>query len=206
MTQGGRSLQGARVMRMCTAALTESEVSAARRYLSHQPERDVLGNSPILVSNRWKISVAPPGRGLGRIVDLKREELLTVSRRRVAAGAAEPEVGWNTERRSRRHSAGSTRPNFSESRTANGTASAGDLGTRPCRTRARPDCGCPFPSSQRVTSPAWLLARLLKHFGRFSARAKYRTADVVRLQSSPVLACPGFLLAFAHSRIPSVNP
>jgi putative heme iron utilization protein len=72
----GDPLQGARVMLMGKAAVTE-EAAARRRYLARQPEAEMFAGFADFAFYQIELSGAHLVAGFGRIVDLKREDLLT---------------------------------------------------------------------------------------------------------------------------------
>ena len=87
----GDPLQGARVMLMGAAAKTES-ADARRRYLSYQPEAEMFAGFGDFAFYEVRLKGAHLVAGFGRIVDLKREDLLTDLTGAEALVAAEPEV------------------------------------------------------------------------------------------------------------------
>ena len=87
----GDPLQGARVMLMGAAAKTES-ADARRRYLSFQPEAEMFAGFGDFAFYEVRLKGAHLVAGFGRIVDLKREDLLTDLTGAEALVAAEPEV------------------------------------------------------------------------------------------------------------------
>jgi putative heme iron utilization protein len=87
----GDPLQGARVMLMGTAERTDSE-DARRRYLTQQPEAEMFAGFSDFGFYELKLSGAHLVAGFGRIVDIKREDLLTDLAGAEALVAAEPEV------------------------------------------------------------------------------------------------------------------
>src|SRR5499425_2964962 len=87
----GDPLQGARVMLMGSAALTQSE-DARRRYLARQPEAEAFAGFGDFAFYEIKLKGAHLVAGFGRIVDLKPADLLTDLAGAEALLAAEPEV------------------------------------------------------------------------------------------------------------------
>jgi putative heme iron utilization protein len=87
----GDPLQGARVMLMGAAARTES-ADARRRYLAFQPEAEMFAGFGDFAFYEVRLKGAHLVAGFGRIVDLKREDLLTDLAGAEALVAAEPEV------------------------------------------------------------------------------------------------------------------
>jgi putative heme iron utilization protein len=72
----GDPLQGARVMLMGTAVMTES-ADARRRYLSYQPEAEMFAGFADFAFYELKLKGAHLVAGFGRIVDLAPQDLLT---------------------------------------------------------------------------------------------------------------------------------
>jgi len=87
----GDPLQGARVMLMGRAALTD-DPDARRRYLARQPEAEMFAGFGDFAFYKIKLSGAHLVAGFGRIVDLKPADLLTDLSDADAMVAAEPEV------------------------------------------------------------------------------------------------------------------
>jgi putative heme iron utilization protein len=74
--KAGDPLQSARVMLMGTAAVTEDK-NARRRYLARQPEAEAFADFGDFAFYEMKLKGAHLVAGFGRIVDLKRADLLT---------------------------------------------------------------------------------------------------------------------------------
>src|SRR5262249_37493216 len=72
----GDPLQGARVMLMGTAAVTEDH-NARRRYLARQPEAEAFAGFGDFAFYQITLKSAHLVAGFGRIVDLKSVDLLT---------------------------------------------------------------------------------------------------------------------------------
>jgi putative heme iron utilization protein len=87
----GDPLQGARVMLMGRAAVTE-DPEARRRYLARQPEAEMFAGFGDFAIYKIELSGAHLVAGFGRIVDLKPADLLTDLSDADAMVAAEPEV------------------------------------------------------------------------------------------------------------------
>ena len=87
----GDPLQGARVMLLGKAVLTESD-AARRRYLAYQPEAEMFAGFGDFAFYEVKLKGAHLVAGFGRIVDLKPADLLTDLSGAEALVAAEPEV------------------------------------------------------------------------------------------------------------------
>jgi putative heme iron utilization protein len=87
----GDPLQGARVMLMGTAAMTES-ADARRRYLVRQPEAEAFAGFGDFAFYEFKLKGAHLVAGFGRIVDLKPADILTDLSGAETLLDAEPEV------------------------------------------------------------------------------------------------------------------
>ena len=87
----GDPLQGARVMLMGKAVLTESD-DARRRYLAHQPEAEMFAGFADFGFYEVTLSGAHLVAGFGRIVDLRPADLLTDLSGAEALVSAEPDV------------------------------------------------------------------------------------------------------------------
>jgi putative heme iron utilization protein len=87
----GDPLQGARVMLMGTAAVTE-DPDARRRYLDRQPEAEMFAGFGDFAFYRLTLKGAHLVAGFGRIVDLKPGDILTEIGDAGELVAAEPEI------------------------------------------------------------------------------------------------------------------
>jgi len=87
----GDPLEGARVMTMGTAAVTDAE-EARRRYLERQPEAAAFADFGDFAFYRISLTAAHLVAGFGRIVDLKPSEILIDLTGAEALVAAEPDV------------------------------------------------------------------------------------------------------------------
>lgn len=87
----GDPLQGARVMLMGKAAVTE-DPEARRRYLARQPEAEMFAGFGDFAFYKIELAGAHLVAGFGRIVDLKPADLLTDLADADTMVAAEPEV------------------------------------------------------------------------------------------------------------------
>jgi heme iron utilization protein len=87
----GDPLQGARVMLMGTAAMTE-DPDARRRYLDRQPEAEMFAGFADFAFYRLMLKGAHLVAGFGRIVDLKPTDILTEIGDAGELVAAEPEI------------------------------------------------------------------------------------------------------------------
>jgi putative heme iron utilization protein len=87
----GDPLEGARVMLMGRAAVTE-DLQARRRYLARQPEAEMFAGFGDFSFYKVELSGAHLVAGFGRIVDLKPADLLTDLSEADTMVAAEPEV------------------------------------------------------------------------------------------------------------------
>jgi heme iron utilization protein len=87
----GDPLQGARVMLMGTAAVTE-DPDARRRYLDRQPEAEMFVGFADFAFYRLMLKGAHLVAGFGRIVDLKPSDILTEIGDAGELVAAEPEI------------------------------------------------------------------------------------------------------------------
>ena len=86
----GDPLEGARVMLMGTAAVTE-DPAARRRYLARQPEAEMFAGFGDFAFYRVALKGAHFVGGFGRIVDLRREDIV------LDLAGAEPLVGAEPE-------------------------------------------------------------------------------------------------------------
>jgi putative heme iron utilization protein len=87
----GDPLQGARIMLMGTAAVTE-DPDARRRYLDRQPEAEMFAGFGDFAFYRLMLKGAHLVAGFGRIVDLKPGDILTEIGDAGELVAAEPEI------------------------------------------------------------------------------------------------------------------
>lgn len=87
----GDPLEGARVMLMGTAAVTDDE-DVRRRYLDRQPEAEMFAGFADFAFYRIGLKAAHLVAGFGRIVDLKPEDVLTPVEDAAELIAAEPEI------------------------------------------------------------------------------------------------------------------
>jgi heme oxygenase (biliverdin-IX-beta and delta-forming) len=87
----GDPLEGARIMSMGTAAVTEAP-EARRRYLERQPEAAAFADFGDFAFYRITLTAAHLVAGFGRIVDLKPTDILLDLTGADALVAAEPEV------------------------------------------------------------------------------------------------------------------
>ncbi len=87
----GDPLQGARVMLMGTAAVTD-DPQARRRYLARQPEAEMFAGFADFAFYRVALERAHLVAGFGRIVDLKPQDVLTETGDADELVAAEPDV------------------------------------------------------------------------------------------------------------------
>jgi heme iron utilization protein len=87
----GDPLQGARVMLMGTAAVTE-DPDARRRYLDRQPEAEMFAGFADFAFYRLMLKSAHLVAGFGRIVDLNPSDILTEIGDAGELVAAEPEI------------------------------------------------------------------------------------------------------------------
>jgi putative heme iron utilization protein len=87
----GDPLQGARVMLMGTAAVTD-DPQARRRYLARQPEAEMFADFADFAFYRIALEGAHLVAGFGRIVDLGPRDVLTETGDAGELVAAEPEV------------------------------------------------------------------------------------------------------------------
>ena len=87
----GDPLQGARVMLMGTAAVTD-DPQARRRYLARQPEAEMLAGFADFAFYRVALERAHLVAGFGRIVDLKPQDVLTETGDADELIASEPDV------------------------------------------------------------------------------------------------------------------
>ena len=89
--KAGDPLEGARVMLMGTAAVTE-EADARRRYLDRQPEAEMFAGFADFAFYRVALKAAHLVAGFGRIVDLKPQDILTETGDASELVAAEPDI------------------------------------------------------------------------------------------------------------------
>jgi heme iron utilization protein len=87
----GDPLQGARVMLMGTAAVSE-DPDVRRRYLDRQPEAEMFAGFADFAFYRVVLKAAHLVAGFGRIVDLKPQDILTETSDAAELVAAEPEI------------------------------------------------------------------------------------------------------------------
>jgi heme oxygenase (biliverdin-IX-beta and delta-forming) len=87
----GDPLQGARVMLIGTAAVTD-DPQARQRYLTRQPEAEMFAGFADFAFYRIALKGAHLVAGFGRIVDLKPEDILTETGDAGELIAAEPDV------------------------------------------------------------------------------------------------------------------
>jgi heme oxygenase (biliverdin-IX-beta and delta-forming) len=87
----GDPLQGARVMLMGTAAVTD-DTDARRRYLDRQPEAEMFVGFADFAFYRVALKGAHLVAGFGRIVDLKPDDILTPTDDAADLVAAEPDI------------------------------------------------------------------------------------------------------------------
>jgi putative heme iron utilization protein len=87
----GDPLQGARVMLMGKAVVTE-DAAARRRYLARQPEAEMFADFPDFAFYEIRLSGAHLVAGFGRIVDLTPAQILTGLGGAETLVEAEPEV------------------------------------------------------------------------------------------------------------------
>jgi heme oxygenase (biliverdin-IX-beta and delta-forming) len=87
----GDPLQGARVMLMGTAEVTDDE-AVRRRYLARQPEAEMFAGFADFAFYRINLKGAHLVAGFGRIVDLKPQDLLTQVDDATELVAAEPGI------------------------------------------------------------------------------------------------------------------
>jgi len=87
----GDPLQGARVMLMGTAAVTE-EPDVRRRYLDRQPEAEMFAGFAAFAFYRVALKAAHLVAGFGRIVDLKPQDILTETGDAAELVAAEHDI------------------------------------------------------------------------------------------------------------------
>ena len=89
--KAGDPLEGARVMLMGTAAVTE-DADARRRYLDRQPEAEMFAGFADFAFYRLALKSAHLVAGFGRIVDLKPQDILTETGDASELIAAEPDI------------------------------------------------------------------------------------------------------------------
>ena len=89
--KAGDPLEGARVMLMGTAAVTE-DADARRRYLARQPEAEAFAGFGDFAFYEIKLKGAHLVAGFGRIVDLRPADLLVDLSGAQALLSAEPEI------------------------------------------------------------------------------------------------------------------
>src|SRR3954447_9866758 len=87
----GDPLQGARVMLMGTAEATD-DPDVRRRYLARQPEAEMFAGFGDFAFYEMSLKSVHLVAGFGRIVDLKPEEVLTVTDDAAELVAAEPDI------------------------------------------------------------------------------------------------------------------
>jgi putative heme iron utilization protein len=87
----GDPLQGARVMLMGSAAVSE-DPDVRRRYLDRQPEAEMFAGFADFAFYRVVLKAAHLVAGFGRIVDLKPQDILTETSDAAELVAAEPEI------------------------------------------------------------------------------------------------------------------
>src|SRR5437764_2920595 len=87
----GDPLEGARVMLMGTAAVTE-DPQARRRYLDRQPEAEMFAGFADFSFYRVTLKAIHLVAGFGRIVDLKPQQVLTETGDAAELVAAEPRI------------------------------------------------------------------------------------------------------------------
>ncbi len=87
----GDPLQGARVMLMGTAAVTD-DPQARRRYLARQPEAEMFAGFADFAFYRIALKGAHLVAGFGRIVDLEPQDVLTETGDADELIAAEPDI------------------------------------------------------------------------------------------------------------------
>ena len=87
----GDPLEGARVMLMGTAAVTD-DPAARQRYLARQPEAEMFAGFGDFAFYRIELKGAHFVGGFGRIVDLKREDLVLDLAGAESLVEAEPEI------------------------------------------------------------------------------------------------------------------
>ena len=87
----GDPLQGARVMLMGTAAVTD-DPQARRRYLARQPEAEMFAGFADFAFYRVALEGAHLVAGFGRIVDLEPQDVLTETGDAGELIAAEPDI------------------------------------------------------------------------------------------------------------------
>jgi len=87
----GDPLEGARVMLMGTAAVTDDR-AARQRYLARQPEAEMFAGFGDFAFYRIELKGAHFVGGFGRIVDLKREDLVLDLAGAESLVEAEPEI------------------------------------------------------------------------------------------------------------------
>ena len=89
--KAGDPLEGARVMLMGTAAVTD-DPQARRRYLARQPEAEMFAGFGDFAVYRIALKGAHLVAGFGRIVDLAPQDILTETGDAADLIAAEPEI------------------------------------------------------------------------------------------------------------------
>src|SRR5262252_2914545 len=87
----GDPLQGARVMLMGSAAVTD-DPDARRRYLDRQPEAEMFAGFADFAFYQVALKAGHLVAGFGRIVDLKPQEILTETSDAAELVAAEPDI------------------------------------------------------------------------------------------------------------------
>jgi hypothetical protein len=89
--KAGDPLQGARIMLMGTAAVTD-DPEVRRRYLDRQPEAETFAGFGDFAFYRTTLKAAHLVAGFGRIVDLEPQEILTATGDAAEFLAAEPAI------------------------------------------------------------------------------------------------------------------
>jgi putative heme iron utilization protein len=89
--KAGDPLQGARIMLMGTAAVTD-DPEVRRRYLERQPEAEMFAGFGDFAFYRMTLKAAHLVAGFGRIVDLEPQEILTATGDAAEFVAAEPTI------------------------------------------------------------------------------------------------------------------
>src|SRR5262250_639488 len=89
--KAGDPLQGARIMLMGTAAVSDDK-DVRRRYLDRQPEAEMFAGFGDFAFYRIALKGAHLVAGFGRIVDLKPDDILTPVEDAAELTAAEPDI------------------------------------------------------------------------------------------------------------------
>jgi putative heme iron utilization protein len=89
--KAGDPLQGARIMLMGTAGVTD-DPEVRRRYLERQPEAEMFAGFGDFAFYRMTLKAAHLVAGFGRIVDLEPQEILTATGDAAEFVAAEPTI------------------------------------------------------------------------------------------------------------------